>query len=283
MNSLIVVCLGLYSVGAGVARPEDKKKAPMVEPAKKDGAGAGPMVPAGPPNLKPGDGPGAGKGAGFPIPFNGPNAGAMPLMPKMPQMPKMMLPAGIRLVAPMGGGPMPVPQVGFQGPFPGPQERELPKDLVPTLLESLKDKDQDVRKYVAGALVRVGKEAVEPLTEILKGKDKAQRANAAYILGRIGAEAREAMPLLIKAMKDDDREVRLRAAFALERLLAAPRHNMMGMGGMPMPFNPMTGMMGAPEQKPAAGLPDPGPVAPLAEAVKPVKEPEKTPAKKADK
>src|SRR5205809_266049 len=59
---------------------------------------------------------------------------------------------------------------------------ELPKDLVPTLIESLKDQDKSVRQYAASALARVGKEAVDPLLELLKSKDKAQRANAAYIL-----------------------------------------------------------------------------------------------------
>jgi hypothetical protein len=58
----------------------------------------------------------------------------------------------------------------------------------------------------------------------------------------------------------------------------------MGMGGMPMAFNPMTGMMGGQAKKPTVVLPaDPGPVAPSAEIIKPAKEPEKKPEKAIEK
>jgi hypothetical protein len=251
----MVVCLGLYSIGAGAVRPEDRKKAPAAEPAKK--VQAAPNAPA-----------------GFPNPLNPGNA--VPGVPNgfQPPAPLRMPPRIV--LGPPAGGPAGGPPMGPPQPFPVPAGREraeLPKDLVPTLIEALKDQDKDIRKYVASALVRIGKEAVEPLIDLLKAKDKAQRANAAYILGQIGADAQEALPLLVKALKDDDRDVRLRAAFAVERLLASGRNNMR-MAGMPMAFNPMTGMMGGREAKPSVTLPaDPGPVAPTVDVR--VKEPEK--------
>jgi hypothetical protein len=160
-------------------------------------------------------------------------------------------------MAPPNGVPMAPPK----WPFPNMGRRaELPKELVPALLASLKDTDKDVRQYAAGALARVGKEAIEPLLEMLKSNDKAQRANAAYVLGLIGAASQEeALPLLIKALKDSDRHVRIRAAFAIERLVADSQgSNPMTAAAMAMPFNAM-----AQAQKPKVVLPpDPGTMAP---------------------
>src|SRR5207237_1359958 len=98
-----------------------------------------------------------------------------------------LLPAGI---GPPNGQPWAGPPNGFPGPMAPPMgppnmggpprwampnmpkaRAELPKDLVLTLIESLKDQDKSVRQYAASALARVGKEAVDPLLELLKGKD----------------------------------------------------------------------------------------------------------------
>src|SRR5262249_11767218 len=46
-------------------------------------------------------------------------------------------------------------------------------------------------------------------------KDREIRANAAWVLGWTGAEARDAVPALLASMKDEEKEVRHRAAFAL--------------------------------------------------------------------
>src|SRR5262249_12057714 len=97
------------------------------------------------------------------------------------------------------GGPVGPPLGGGPGQaFPNaPKQKALPKDLVPALIEALKDEEKDVRQYAASALVRVGTDAVEPLIDLLKGKDKEQRANAAYVLGQMGAAAQEALPQLL--------------------------------------------------------------------------------------
>jgi hypothetical protein len=158
------------------------------------------------------------------------------------------------------------PPNGFQG-FP--QAKELPKGLVPALIDALKDEEKSVRQYAARTLVRVGKDAVGPLTDLLKGKDKAQRANAAYVLGQLGAAAEDALPLLIKALKDPDRALRVRAAFAIERVVAAVKKTG-SMTGMPMGMPPqMRAMMGQADTKPTATVPpDPGTVPPAAKAKK---------------
>jgi hypothetical protein len=153
--------------------------------------------------------------------------------------------------------------------FPNFQQKvELPKELVPALIEALQDKEKRVRQYAASALARVGKDAVGPLLALLKGKDKSQRANAAYVLGHLGAAGQEALPLLLKALKDEDAAVRVRAAFAVERLVAAAKKAVPS--GMPAYAQ---NMMGRQVSKPSVVLPaDPGTVAPTArEKVKPKK------------
>src|SRR5690242_18232263 len=77
------------------------------------------------------------------------------------------------------------------------------RELVPPLVEALKDPDGEVRQAAAGALLQIGAEAVGPLVEALKDpkKDKALRANAAYLLGQLGSPARAALPALAGALK----------------------------------------------------------------------------------
>jgi hypothetical protein len=155
------------------------------------------------------------------------------------------------------------------------------RELVPPLVEALKDPDGEVRQAAAGALLQIGAEAVGPLVEALKDgkKDKALRANAAYLLGHLGPPAREALPALAGALKDDNPEVRRRAAFAIGSVVrsssdaAAPfppgGMGMAMMGGMPpgggMPMGGgmagggYPGMGRAPRPAaPRVPLPDPG-------------------------
>jgi hypothetical protein len=133
---------------------------------------------------------------------------------------------------------------GFGQPGPGGRTFVQPaspyKDLVPALIESLKDSDPEVRQAAAATLAHVGREAVAPLVEVLKDKDRQIRANAAYVLGQIGTPAQEAVPALTKVLKDEDKEVRRRAAFALYLVV---RHSQ-ETGSMMAPGMP--GMPGAP-------------------------------------
>ena len=102
----------------------------------------------------------------------------------------------------------------------------LPAASEAQLVESLTDKDPDVRKDAAralveqrcfGALARAGEAAVPPLVECLcrpirTDADAAARSDAASVLGSIGA----AKPALVDCLTDEDVWVRAYAAMALK-------------------------------------------------------------------
>ncbi|HEV3142994.1 MAG TPA: HEAT repeat domain-containing protein [Gemmataceae bacterium] len=98
------------------------------------------------------------------------------------------------------------------------------KELLPGLIEALKDEDTDVRQFSALALAALGREAIPALAEALKAENKEQRAAAAYALGRIGPQARETIPALVKALKDPEPAVKRSAAEALSRMVG-PDYN----------------------------------------------------------
>src|SRR4051812_13645340 len=126
-------------------------------------------------------------------------------------------------------------------PAPKPVPAVPVRDLVPALIESLHDADADVRQYAAVALAAVGPEAVEPLTSALREKNPDARAAAAYALGLIGAPAVSASAELVKALKDDEREVRRQTALALGRIVTAARYPAAGVPATlaPVPPPPM--------------------------------------------
>lgn len=109
---------------------------------------------------------------------------------------------------PLGGGP------GF------PMQTDY-KELVATLMDMIEDADTDVRASVGQALAKIGRQSVTPLLDILKNKEKgaALRASAAQILGQIGPQAQEALPTLTKALKETDKDLRKRAAFAIANIV----------------------------------------------------------------
>jgi len=85
---------------------------------------------------------------------------------------------------------------------------------VEPLIQALKDEDVSVRWYAAEALGEIGDaRAVEPLIQALKDKGVSVRRYAAEALGKIG-DARAVEPL-IQALKDEDASVRYYAAEAL--------------------------------------------------------------------
>ncbi len=94
------------------------------------------------------------------------------------------------------------------------------KDLVPTLIEALKDTDAEVRQNSAIALATLGHDALAPLKEALKDANKEKRASAAYALGQMGTTGREAVPDLLKVMKDEEAIVRRAASQAISRIVA---------------------------------------------------------------
>ncbi len=83
------------------------------------------------------------------------------------------------------------------------------------------EKESDVRREVAVALGRFGKDAkgaVAALTTVLADNDAATRAAAADTLGRIGLGASGAADALIALLKETDSTVRGAAIFALGRI-----------------------------------------------------------------
>jgi hypothetical protein len=165
---------------------------------------------------------------------------------------------------PPGGfaGVMGQPPGGFAG------RRPDYKETVPALISALSDDDGDVRKSVAAALAHIGESAVSPLLDILKDKEKGKelRANAAYVLGKIGGPARSALPALTKALKDPDRDLRRRAAFALAHIIGSDAGGFPGPSGFPPGMLPSGGRVGDTTK---VDIPDPGVVAPGAKEEKP--------------
>jgi hypothetical protein len=160
-----------------------------------------------------------------------------------------------------------VPLPGSQPGFPGFRSGNLDyKEIVPPLIDALKDPDTEVRHSAAGALAHVGQPAISALVDILKdsGKDKELRANAAYVLGRMGITGQEAMPTLVKALKDDDRDVRRRAAYAIENIVKTSNES----GGLMPGMGPPGGFPGGFGGRPAGAVqvPDPGVVPALGSA-----------------
>jgi hypothetical protein len=171
----------------------------------------------------------------------------------------------IPLAPPPGVGPAPLGAPGWQ-----PLTRKY-KELIPALIEALKDVDPDVRQHSATALAGLGQEAIEPLQEALKDKSKESRAAAAYALGQMGGLARNIMPDLLKTLKDEDKDVRRSVAQAISRIVRS-EHGIAGSYTPPfMPGVPAVPGVGAPQLPVPFPLP-PGPPDP---PVKNVPKPEK--------
>lgn len=168
-------------------------------------------------------------------------------------------------VPPPGTG-APRPPVAPGGPYGGPAgfgpqaTSQQFKDLIPSLVEALKDSDAEVRQHSAMALAELGHEAIKPLTEAISDPSKDKRAAAAYALGQMGYEGREAIPALLKALKDEESVVRRSSSQALSRILS--KESMMygrgfGMPGM-APGRPYGGFGG-----PAGAVPSTPPPLPV--------------------
>jgi HEAT repeat protein/S1-C subfamily serine protease len=87
------------------------------------------------------------------------------------------------------------------------------------LKTALQDRNERVRIYAADALGRLGLDARSTVPELVKALSDALppvRQNAAQALGQIGPEAKAiSLPALTKALKDDEKAVRMAAAESL--------------------------------------------------------------------
>lgn len=89
--------------------------------------------------------------------------------------------------------------------------------VVPTLIEALTDADPDVAKAAQKALTSLpGKDADTRLAPMLKSAQKPQRLLAIQLVGARSCAA--ALPALLQAAQDSDREVRTAALKVLEKL-----------------------------------------------------------------
>lgn len=79
-------------------------------------------------------------------------------------------------------------------------------------------RDWGVRETAADSLGRLGDAAVPALITALEDADRDVRAQATRALARMGPKAEEAIPALIEALDDDDKEVRRGAARALGQI-----------------------------------------------------------------
>jgi HEAT repeat protein len=85
---------------------------------------------------------------------------------------------------------------------------------VPLLLDAL-EKEQDIQEAVATALGYIGEPAAAPLVRLLAGKNTDLSHLAWITFGQMKCSAAAAVPLLLKALKDGNPEVRFKAAYAL--------------------------------------------------------------------
>src|SRR5262249_1347945 len=130
------------------------------------------------------------------------------------------------------------------------------KDLIPALIEALKDKDDEVRKSARSALANLGPDSVDPLMKLLECKDKDQKINAALTLGEMGFQGRDSVPLLIKMLKDEDKDIRRAGAQALSNVTKGGQYYFTTPGG------PGVGVGTAPPPPPPPDRP-PAPEGPL--------------------
>ncbi|MFH1227248.1 MAG: HEAT repeat domain-containing protein [Planctomycetota bacterium] len=88
------------------------------------------------------------------------------------------------------------------------------KEAIPELINFLKDKDSEVRRYVTDVLSKLGaKESIPELIKLLNDEDAKVREEAVWSLGQLGAK--EAVPELMKLLKDKNADVRGYAAASM--------------------------------------------------------------------
>ena len=90
-----------------------------------------------------------------------------------------------------------------------------PRVLMP-LVAALRDNDKFVRSWAAGALGKMGPEAIDPIVAVLEASEPAISCYAALALGELGDL--RAVPVLADALREGDWDIRPSAAAALTGL-----------------------------------------------------------------
>jgi HEAT repeat protein len=138
------------------------------------------------------------------------------------------------------------------------KQREQIDDVLPTVLELLKNKDKDVRESAAETLFllagRKTTAGIAGLAEALADRDPGVRRWSALALGEIGPRARAAAPALIKTLRSDPSvPVRSIAAVSLGKIRAT------GGGTVPALIDALQGPDGTVQWGAAMGLAEMGP------------------------
>lgn len=98
---------------------------------------------------------------------------------------------------------------------------DIDKKDVNGLIENLNDPDWDVRNYITDILVKIGEPALEPLIKALENDDLDIRMEAARVLGRIGNK--KALDPLVSALKDENVNFRKEVASAIDKIIDKSR------------------------------------------------------------
>ncbi len=114
-------------------------------------------------------------------------------------------------------------QARAMGPVPAAPAQEEPSSTPPRPGQLPSFRQWGLLETAVDALARIGADAVAPLIETLADRDPQVRANAARALSLMGAQAEPAVPALIDALEDEDEQVRANAARALGQIGPAAR------------------------------------------------------------
>jgi hypothetical protein len=106
----------------------------------------------------------------------------------------------------------------------GPEARDAIPAIRRHVLKQLADKEKDKRKFVyyLDGLYNLGPDVVPLLVEMLDAHGGCGRTEALDGLYKLAPKAKEAAPALVKLLKDDDPDVRLRAAEVLWKVEKNP-------------------------------------------------------------
>jgi len=93
---------------------------------------------------------------------------------------------------------------------------------IPSLIQFLGDKDDDVALAASGDLLCIGPAAIPRLIEAQTNSNAQMRRYAAMTLGGFGEQARQAVPAMIRCLADKNPRVRSAAALSLGSLGGEP-------------------------------------------------------------
>lgn len=92
------------------------------------------------------------------------------------------------------------------------------REIIPTFVNALEDEDWYVQTKAADVLGKIGKNAVPCLINGLQHKNAYVREKSADALRIIGADAKAAIPALKNLLRDENKEVRLVAGYAIDAI-----------------------------------------------------------------